>query len=284
MSEPINRSYNSDPFTSREQKDIANARSRAVKQAWKQEQAYVKDGLGTRDWTPEQQKEILNKGSLTGYEGHHMRSVSNGITYDEQLKIAEDKNNIQFLEKSKENNEHIRAHDGDTRNRTNGYYNVKTGQTIDFGNNPPEPPKAEKLSSPIMGNNATNEQSSASNSIPKINSQTVASEGGGSQAPPVSNNETETTKRGHKPDPTENNEQHKEPIKRGKKEQEPVQNNGNEAANTQKRGFTPSNENGDAIKTVNPATEQSSKVAEEASKQAAEHAGRETAKTAALGV
>lgn len=168
-------------------------------------------------------------------------------------------------------------------------------------------PKGNYIASPDTAYNYGQKVSSSNNSesLPNANSTAKIAEGGGSHAPPASNNETETTKKGkkeqepvqnngeeavnikkygHKPDPTENNEQHKEPVKRGKKEQDPVQNNDNEAVNTQKRGFTPSNENGDAIKTVNPASEQSSKVAEEASKQAAEQAGRETAKTAALGV
>ena len=184
MAEIINRSYNSSLFTEREQKDIANARARAVKQAWKQEQAYIKDGFGTRDWSPEQQKEILNNGCLHSYEGHHMRSVSNGATYEEQMKIAGDKNNIQFLEKSKENNEHLKAHAGNTQNRTNGYYDIKTGTTKNFGDNPPEAPKAEKLSNPISKDYTTDNLRSAQNNRNKITSQSVAAEkGGGARAP-----------------------------------------------------------------------------------------------------
>lgn len=154
----IKRAYESEGFSEREQKDINNARARAVRQAWNQEKQYVLEGKGTRDWTPEQQEDLIKNGSVQGFEGHHMRSVSNGKTYEEQMEIAGDKNNIQFLEKTKDNNEHLRAHDGDTRNRTNGYYDVKTDQTKDFGNKAPEPPKAEKLSNPVMKEEKGEEQ------------------------------------------------------------------------------------------------------------------------------
>ena len=78
-----------------------------------------------------------------------MRSVSNGKTYEEQMRIAEDKDNIQFLEKTKDNNEHLAAHGGNTQNRTNGQYDPKTGNTRDFGTGAPQAPKAEKLSDPV---------------------------------------------------------------------------------------------------------------------------------------
>lgn len=150
MAQTIKRAYESDGFSEREQKDINNARARAVRQAWTQEKECVKNGQGTRDWTTEQQEDILKNGKVHGYEGHHMRSVSNGKTYDEQMKIAGDKNNIQFLEKTKDNNEHLKAHNGNTKNRTNGYYDVKNGKTKDFGNGDPKAPKPEKLSNPVM--------------------------------------------------------------------------------------------------------------------------------------
>ena len=59
MAETIKRAYESEGFSEREQKDINNARARAVRQAWIQEKQYVKDGMGTRDWTPEQQEDLL---------------------------------------------------------------------------------------------------------------------------------------------------------------------------------------------------------------------------------
>ena len=134
---------------SAEKREIDNARSRAIEAAWKEEKKAILQGKGSRDWTEEQQKQIVEKGSLHGFEGHHMRSVSYGKTYEEQLAIAGDKNNIQFLEKTPKNNEHLAAHNNNTRNRTNGYYDVKTGKTIDFGTRPPQAPPKVKLSHPV---------------------------------------------------------------------------------------------------------------------------------------
>lgn len=37
-----------------------NARYQAVRKAWKREQQLVWEGKGTRDWTREQQRDILN--------------------------------------------------------------------------------------------------------------------------------------------------------------------------------------------------------------------------------
>ena len=141
-----------------EEREIRNARRQAVLAAWKDEKQAVLEGKGSRDWTEEQQKQILDKGSVHNFEGHHMRSVSYGKTQEEQLAIAGDKNNIQFLEKSKENNEHLAAHNNNTRNATNGYYDVKTGQTKCFGNNPPQAPNRERLSNPICQREKINEQ------------------------------------------------------------------------------------------------------------------------------
>ena len=150
MAVKLVRAYeNNQQLSERQQKDINNARARAVRQAWKQEKEYVKEGKGTRDWDPKQQEDILRNGNVQGFEGHHMRSVSNGKNYEEKMAIAEDKNNIQFLEKTKENNEHLKAHDGCTKNRTNGYYDVEKGKIKSFGENAPKAPKAEKLSNPV---------------------------------------------------------------------------------------------------------------------------------------
>lgn len=144
----LERKYERPELTAQQSKDISNARSRAVRQAWAKEKEFVQQGNGTRDWTPEQQRDIISKGRVGGFEGHHMRSVSCGETYESRLKIAGDKNNIQFLERTKANNEHIRAHGGNTHNRTNGYYDVKLGKMRDFGNGEPHAPQAKKLSCP----------------------------------------------------------------------------------------------------------------------------------------
>ena len=43
--------------------------SKAVRYAWQREQELVQKGKGTRDWTEEQQRDILNKGKAYGDDG-----------------------------------------------------------------------------------------------------------------------------------------------------------------------------------------------------------------------
>ena len=59
-----------------------NARYQAIRKAWKREQQLVWEGKGTRDWTREQQRDILNlkKGRAyddlgRAFEGQHMSRV-----------------------------------------------------------------------------------------------------------------------------------------------------------------------------------------------------------------
>lgn len=131
-------------------KELKNARQRGVDRAWAAEKRAVMNGKGSRDWTPEQQKELLEKNSVSHFEGHHMRSIAYGKTRDEQLKIAEDGNNIQFLEKTEANNEHLRAHGGDYHNPTNGYYDTEKNTMHDFGDGEPHAPERKDLSNPIV--------------------------------------------------------------------------------------------------------------------------------------
>lgn len=119
-------------------------RRKAVDLAWKREKELVLEGKGTRDWTEEQQRQIIEDGRATdesgrAFDGHHMKNVA---TYPE---YQEDPNNIQFLSRS----EHLDAHGGCTHNSTNGFYDYKTGETIDFGDNPPIPCEIIELSNPI---------------------------------------------------------------------------------------------------------------------------------------
>lgn len=122
-----------------EQRELNNARIRAVNQAKRDEVALIKKGMGTRDWTTAQQKEWLQTGKCHDIEGHHMKDVS---TYPE---YAGDKNNIQMLNSK----EHFAAHRRDYKNTTNGYYDPNTNKIKEFGEKPPTAPKAEKLSSPL---------------------------------------------------------------------------------------------------------------------------------------
>jgi len=120
--------------------DINKERKNAVREAWKNERAYVREGNGTRDWSQTEQKEIVAKGRANGYEGHHMKSVKD---YPQH---AGDPKNIQFLNRS----EHVDgAHKGNTQNSTNGYYNPSTKTMHSFGNNNPVAPQVKNLSTPI---------------------------------------------------------------------------------------------------------------------------------------
>lgn len=113
----------SSALSNEEKKELARARQSAVRHAWKEEQARVKEGLGTRDWTTAQQKEILERGSVKGYDGHHMKSVS------EYPEYAGDPKNIQFLTET----EHFEgAHQGSYHNLTNGYYDPETQTMNEF--------------------------------------------------------------------------------------------------------------------------------------------------------
>ena len=63
-------------LSNEEKKKLAYERQNAVRKAWKQEKERVSKGYGTRRWTIDEQKEILQRGAVSGYQGHHMKSVS----------------------------------------------------------------------------------------------------------------------------------------------------------------------------------------------------------------
>ena len=120
--------------------------SKAIAVAWENEQKLVQEGKGTRYWTPEQQKDILERGKAydengRAFEGQHMRSVA------ENPEFQGDPNNIQFLTRE----EHLAAHDGDWKNPSNWYYDPVTKEKIDFGDGPIIPCKVINLSQPIYG-------------------------------------------------------------------------------------------------------------------------------------
>lgn len=120
--------------------DTNQERKKAVREAWKNERSLVREGMGTRDWSQSEQREISAKGRANGYEGHHMKSVK------EYPRHAGDPQNIQFLNRS----EHVNgAHKGNTQNATNGYYDPKTGVTRGFDNRSPHAPQSQPLSAPL---------------------------------------------------------------------------------------------------------------------------------------
>ncbi len=118
--------------------------SKGVRQAWLREQQLVLDGKGTRDWTPEEQRDICERGRAydvdgRAYEGHHMQNVEGHPEYQG------DSDNIQFLTR----NEHFAAHNYDWKNPTNGYYDFVSGKTIDFGSQKYVSCEIKELSEPV---------------------------------------------------------------------------------------------------------------------------------------
>lgn len=122
-----------------QKKELYRERTKAVREARKNERKLVMEGKGTRDWTPEEQRDWIRNRRCKGYEGHHMKNVKDYPEY------AGKANNIQFLNKD----EHLQAHGGDFKNKTNGYYNPSTGKTKKYNDMPPQAPPAKPLSAPL---------------------------------------------------------------------------------------------------------------------------------------
>lgn len=112
-----------DSLSNIEKRQLSYQRQNAVRQAWKLEKNRVLSGYGTRNWSKEEQKELISEGYVQGYEGHHMKSVSMFPEY------AGNPMNIQFLSES----EHLYgAHQGNYHYPTNGYYDPETRVMHEF--------------------------------------------------------------------------------------------------------------------------------------------------------
>lgn len=107
------------PLTKNEE---ASLRRKAIDGAWEREKELVQNGNGTRDWTVEQQAELLKEGYVTGFEGSHMMSVKDYPEY------AGNPDNIQFLPSVA----HFEGvHQGDSvRVHPNGRFDENTGEVI----------------------------------------------------------------------------------------------------------------------------------------------------------
>lgn len=119
--------------------------NKAILAAWNKEQELVQEGKGTREWTPEQQRDILEKGKAydddgVAFQGQHMKSAEMYPEYQG------DPGNIQFLTRA----EHLEAHNGNWRNPTNWYFNPVTKEKFDFGDGPFIPCEIIQLPEPIM--------------------------------------------------------------------------------------------------------------------------------------
>lgn len=119
--------------------------NKAILAAWEREQNLVREGKGTRDWTQEQQQDILDKGKAyddngRAFEGQHMKSVEKYPEYQG------DPNNIQFLTKA----EHLEAHQGNWQNPTNWCYEPVSKQFFAFGECELIPCEIIELSNPVV--------------------------------------------------------------------------------------------------------------------------------------
>lgn len=119
--------------------------NKAILAAWNKEQELVQEGKGTREWTPKQQQDILEKGKAydddgVAFQGQHMKSAEMYPEYQG------DPGNIQFLTRA----EHLEAHNGNWRNPTNWYFNPVTKGKIDFGDGPFIPCEVINLSEPVV--------------------------------------------------------------------------------------------------------------------------------------
>lgn len=127
--------------------------NKAILAAWNKEQELVHEGKGTREWTPKQQQDILEKGKAydddgVAFQGQHMKSAEMYPEYQG------DPGNIQFLTRA----EHLEAHNGNWRNPTNWYFNPVTKEKFDFGDGPFIPCEIIRLPEPIMQLSITVEQ------------------------------------------------------------------------------------------------------------------------------
>ncbi len=119
--------------------------NKAILAAWNKEQELVQEGKGTREWTPKQQQDILEKGKAydddgVAFQGQHMKSAEMYPEYQG------DPGNIQFLTRA----EHLVAHNGNWRNPTNWYFNPVTKEKIDFGDGPFIPCEVINLPEPVV--------------------------------------------------------------------------------------------------------------------------------------
>lgn len=139
-------------------------RIKAVRKAWEREQQLVAEGEGTRDWTPEQQKSILDIGVALDdegrpFEGQHMKCVASYPEY------AGDPDNIQFLTRQ----EHLEAHRGNWQNPSNWYYNPVTKEFIEFEEEELIPCQVFELSNPIVSMKGSSGPEQTETASPKDN-------------------------------------------------------------------------------------------------------------------
>jgi hypothetical protein len=160
----------------------------AKQRFWDRERRRIKKGVGTRDWTPEQQKAILNlnrKGIERKHAGVPRDDVGKSIEAH-HMKSAEKYPEFQGNGKNMQpltHDEHISAHDGSYKNATNGYYNPATKEVHSFDKSAPKPVKPKSLSNSIFANEG--KQNASESSAEKLSSSADHSQ---PRAPPQRNN------------------------------------------------------------------------------------------------
>jgi len=93
------------------QASTKSLRKKAVRDAWKEEKEMVKEtGKGTREWSAAEKKQLLEKGKVKGYQGHHINNVK------DHPHLAGHPDNVKFLNPK----EHLAAHGGNFKNKTTG--------------------------------------------------------------------------------------------------------------------------------------------------------------------
>ncbi len=93
---------------------LGSKRNKAVSDAWKQEVQNVKNGTSKYNWSPSEVAELLKKGKISGYEGHHIVPVNEliGTAKEALISSADD---IVFLSVE----QHVAVHAvGDTLEAT----------------------------------------------------------------------------------------------------------------------------------------------------------------------
>jgi hypothetical protein len=111
----------------------------AMAEAWEREAQRVANGYGIRQWTANEQEELLSTGKVRGYSVHHMKNAHNHPEWADKIE------NFQFLRnphyeilqngatEKNPDNEHAHAHQANPDGSTNGFYNHETGITHSFG-------------------------------------------------------------------------------------------------------------------------------------------------------
>ncbi len=106
-----NGRFGKKPGPKNRKRELESLRRKAVRKAWREERRMVREtGVGTREWTRSERKELLETGRVTGYEGHHINNV------EHHPSLAGDPNNIEFVTPA----EHLDRHNGNFHNPSSG--------------------------------------------------------------------------------------------------------------------------------------------------------------------